>query len=431
MPSPVRPSHDSADYPLLEADAVVDLEDLENLQLLQIVQEDDDFEEDALTVSMNVGDFASSDSVSSVDDSPGVDVHEPVLPLRREAMISSPPVSSTAIGMSLGHSTHGALGEVDPSVGVPTESPSVPSDLIDISVELVPGVLSSGVSPDAVLDVSVDAVPDAVVGGPNTAVFEASPNEIGLRLEPAFPFVDQQAGLRVQDFAAYNNVAPLISTGMRGGMARAQLELDDWEKVRLRQQRKRKAITFSVVFVVIAMIGALLVYALIQSQRSESPLMLEPVALGPTDTTNVQQGEKGSQYTTVNNEDEPNNRATTAWSDASSRGRDAATGPHDGASSDVSVFVGAKETLVTVTGPPNGVVYVGGRPVGRTSIAFTMDCGFKFLRVGQPSTTAGVTRVKWLAPGRMVDFPCGKDFSVPASKVSDPSQLFAPSKPVP
>ena len=71
------------------------------------------------------------------------------------------------------------------------------------------------------------------------------------------------------------------------------------------------------------------------------------------------------------------------------------------------VAVGATESLVTVTGPPEGLVYLSGKAVGRTGLAIRTACGRKFLRVGLPVEGRSATEVHWLVDGRTVNLVCG------------------------
>jgi len=62
---------------------------------------------------------------------------------------------------------------------------------------------------------------------------------------------------------------------------------------------------------------------------------------------------------------------------------------------------------LVVHGPPEGVVFVQGKPLGRTGEAIDAPCGMRNVRVGTQPRGGVMETVQWLSPGQAVMLPCG------------------------
>ena len=69
--------------------------------------------------------------------------------------------------------------------------------------------------------------------------------------------------------------------------------------------------------------------------------------------------------------------------------------------------VPSNQAVLVVEAPPDGVVYLMGKPVGRTGQPIVTDCGQKFIRVGTTMGPSGLADVRWLAEGTSVMLRCG------------------------
>jgi len=80
-----------------------------------------------------------------------------------------------------------------------------------------------------------------------------------------------------------------------------------------------------------------------------------------------------------------------------------ASTPTSSASSPIAVW----RTRLVVHGPPHGVVFVQGVPVGRTGEELDVPCGIGYVRIGPSPIRGAMPTVSWLSEGRSVNLPCG------------------------
>ena len=70
--------------------------------------------------------------------------------------------------------------------------------------------------------------------------------------------------------------------------------------------------------------------------------------------------------------------------------------------------VSFNQSSLTVEPPPYGIVFLNGKPVGRTGERLTTrGCGLRFVRVAQPPEQRGGQGFRWLSKGQTVNLPCG------------------------
>jgi hypothetical protein len=70
--------------------------------------------------------------------------------------------------------------------------------------------------------------------------------------------------------------------------------------------------------------------------------------------------------------------------------------------------VSFNQSTLTVEPPPNGIVFLNGKPVGRTGERLTTrGCGLRFVRVAQSPEERGGQGFRWLSKGQTVNLPCG------------------------
>ena len=82
--------------------------------------------------------------------------------------------------------------------------------------------------------------------------------------------------------------------------------------------------------------------------------------------------------------------------------------PEAGAAVANETPVPPNQAVLIVHAPPEGVVYLMGRPIGRTGQPIVTDCGQKFIRVGTTMGSGGLADVRWLAEGTSVTLRCGQ-----------------------
>jgi serine/threonine protein kinase len=70
------------------------------------------------------------------------------------------------------------------------------------------------------------------------------------------------------------------------------------------------------------------------------------------------------------------------------------------------------QSRLTVNGPPHGIVFVNGKPAGRTGEAIvTHVCGLRFVRVAAAPEESKADGFRWLSKGQTVKLPCGGSVS--------------------
>ena len=70
--------------------------------------------------------------------------------------------------------------------------------------------------------------------------------------------------------------------------------------------------------------------------------------------------------------------------------------------------VSFNQSSLTVEPPPHGIVFLNGKPVGRTGERLTTrGCGLRFVRVAQPPEERGGQGFRWLSKGQTVNLSCG------------------------
>jgi serine/threonine protein kinase len=75
--------------------------------------------------------------------------------------------------------------------------------------------------------------------------------------------------------------------------------------------------------------------------------------------------------------------------------------------------VSFNQSSLTVEAPPHGIVFLNGKPVGRTGERLTTrGCGLRFVRVAQPPEERGEQGFRWLSKGQTVNLPCGGALTV-------------------
>ena len=70
--------------------------------------------------------------------------------------------------------------------------------------------------------------------------------------------------------------------------------------------------------------------------------------------------------------------------------------------------VPSDRAALVVKGPPEGYVYVTGKPLGPTDTRIVTDCGQRFVRVGTKMGERGLASVRWLAEGQSIRLECGE-----------------------
>ena len=77
--------------------------------------------------------------------------------------------------------------------------------------------------------------------------------------------------------------------------------------------------------------------------------------------------------------------------------------------------VSFNQSSLTVEPPPHGIVFLNGKPVGRTGERLTTrGCGLRFVRVAQPPEERGGQGFRWLSKGQTVNLPCGGTVTIRA-----------------
>ena len=102
---------------------------------------------------------------------------------------------------------------------------------------------------------------------------------------------------------------------------------------------------------------------------------------------------------------------------AKSEARNEAGAPTSASASSMasaSESLSSDEAALVVKGPPDGFVYVTGKPIGRTGERIVTGCGQRFIRVGTRLGPLGLSGVRWLAEGQSVSLPCGRTTTVTA-----------------
>jgi serine/threonine-protein kinase len=109
---------------------------------------------------------------------------------------------------------------------------------------------------------------------------------------------------------------------------------------------------------------------------------------------------------------------TTIPTEPTSRNDDSDRVPEPSTPSKPSMpSAGTDQAVLVVRGPPTGMVYVMGKPLGATDSPILTDCGQRFVRVGSEMGAKGLMSVQWLAKGQSVQLRCGETTTITA----DPS----------
>ncbi len=82
--------------------------------------------------------------------------------------------------------------------------------------------------------------------------------------------------------------------------------------------------------------------------------------------------------------------------------------PEEGAPDAEPAPVPSSEAVLIVEPPPAGIVYLTGKPIGRTGEPIVTGCGQKFIRVGTTTEPNGLGDIRWLAEGTSVLLRCGQ-----------------------
>ena len=75
--------------------------------------------------------------------------------------------------------------------------------------------------------------------------------------------------------------------------------------------------------------------------------------------------------------------------------------------------VSFNQSSLTVEPPPHGIVFLNGKPVGRTGERLTTrGCGLRFVRVAQPPEERAGQGFRWLSKGQTVNLLCGEAITI-------------------